>query len=57
MQVFGLLARFENERLRDLDAALRKAVQQRLSRMKCVKSYRNGLYGEGEEGVTVVTLR
>ncbi|MBQ4464627.1 MAG: endonuclease MutS2 [Oscillospiraceae bacterium] len=36
---------------------LRKAVQQRLSRMKCVKSYRNGLYGEGEEGVTVVTLR
>ena len=36
---------------------LRKAVQQRLSRMKCVKSYRSGVYGEGEEGVTVVTLR
>ena len=36
---------------------LRKAVQQRLSRMKCVKSYRNGLYGEGEEGVTIVTLK
>ncbi len=36
---------------------LRKAVQNRLSRMKCVKSYRNGLYGEGEEGVTVVTLK
>lgn len=36
---------------------LRKAVQQRLHSMKCVKSYRSGLYGEGEEGVTVVTLR
>ncbi|MDE5753980.1 MAG: Smr/MutS family protein, partial [Oscillospiraceae bacterium] len=36
---------------------LRKAVQQKLSRMKCVKSYRNGVYGEGEDGVTVVTLR
>ena len=36
---------------------LRKAVQQRLSRMKCVKSYRSGLYGEGEDGVTIVTLK
>ncbi|MBQ8928334.1 MAG: endonuclease MutS2 [Oscillospiraceae bacterium] len=36
---------------------LRKAVQQRLRSMKCVKEFRNGLYGEGEEGVTVVTLR
>lgn len=36
---------------------LRKAVQQRLKSMKCVKSYRSGLYGEGEEGVTVVTLK
>ncbi|MDE5885308.1 MAG: endonuclease MutS2 [Oscillospiraceae bacterium] len=36
---------------------LRKAVQEKLSRMKCVKSYRNGVYGEGEDGVTVVTLR
>lgn len=36
---------------------LRKAVQQRLHTMKCVKSYRSGLYGEGEDGVTVVTLR
>ncbi|MDE5563959.1 MAG: Smr/MutS family protein, partial [Oscillospiraceae bacterium] len=36
---------------------LRKAVQQRLKSMKCVKSYRNGLYGEGEDGVTVVTLK
>ncbi len=36
---------------------LRKAVQQRLKTMKCVKEFRNGLYGEGEDGVTVVTLR
>ncbi len=36
---------------------LRKAVQQRLKQMKCVKEFRNGLYGEGEDGVTVVTLR
>ncbi len=36
---------------------LRKAIQQRLRQMKCVKEFRNGLYGEGEDGVTVVTLR
>lgn len=36
---------------------LRKAIQQRLKTMKCVKAFRNGLYGEGEEGVTIVTLR
>ncbi len=36
---------------------LRKAVQQRLKSMKCVKEFRSGLYGEGEDGVTIVTLR
>ena len=36
---------------------LRNAVRQRLSRMKCIKSYRSGLYGEGEDGVTIVTLK
>ena len=36
---------------------LRKAVQQKLKSMHCVKEYRNGVYGEGEEGVTVVTLK
>ncbi len=36
---------------------LRKAIQQRLKSMKCVKEFRSGLYGEGEDGVTVVTLR
>ncbi len=36
---------------------LRKAVQQRLKSMKCVKEFRAGLYGEGEDGVTIVTLK
>ncbi len=36
---------------------LRKAVQQRLKSMRCVKEFRSGLYGEGEEGVTIVTLK
>ncbi len=36
---------------------LRKAVQQRLKTMKCVKEFRAGLYGEGEDGVTIVTLK
>lgn len=33
---------------------LRKAVQQSLKANKFVKSYRLGLYGEGEDGVTIV---
>ncbi len=37
--------------------ALRAAVQERLRKMKQVKEYRLGRYGEGEDGVTVVTLR
>ncbi|MEG0941193.1 MAG: endonuclease MutS2 [Oscillospiraceae bacterium] len=37
--------------------ALRAAVQQNLKSNKAVKSYRLGLYGEGEMGVTVVELR
>ncbi|MDE5737546.1 MAG: endonuclease MutS2 [Oscillospiraceae bacterium] len=36
---------------------LRKAVQQKLKTMHCVKEYRNGVYGEGEDGVTVVSLK
>lgn len=36
--------------------ALRTAVHQYLKRHKNVKSYRLGAYGEGEAGVTVVTL-
>ena len=37
--------------------ALRKAVQDVLRRNKLVKSFRLGAYGEGESGVTVVTLK
>lgn len=37
--------------------ALRKAVQEALRRNKAVKSFRLGVYGEGESGVTVVTLK
>jgi DNA mismatch repair protein MutS2 len=37
--------------------ALRTAVQNRLRRHKSVRSYRNGVYGEGESGVTVIELK
>ena len=35
--------------------ALRKAIQQHLKRIKYVKSFRQGEYGEGDAGVTIVT--
>ena len=37
--------------------ALRQAVQSALKRNRAVKSFRNGTFGEGEMGVTVVELR
>ncbi len=37
--------------------ALRKAVHNLLRKNKAVKSFRLGVYGEGEAGVTVVTLK
>ena len=37
--------------------ALRKAVHQQLKRHPYVKSYRLGVFGEGEDGVTVVELK
>lgn len=37
--------------------ALRNAVQNHLKRMKIVKEYRLGEYGEGDAGVTIVTFR
>ena len=37
--------------------ALRTAVQNRLRRHKSVRTYRNGVYGEGENGVTVIELK
>ena len=36
--------------------ALREAVQSALRRMPGVRSFRQGAYGEGEAGVTVVEL-
>ncbi|MGN0593051.1 MAG: endonuclease MutS2 [Ruminococcus sp.] len=36
---------------------LRKAVHQRLKQLSYVKSYRLGVFGEGEDGVTIVTLK
>ena len=37
--------------------ALRKAVHEILRRNKAVRTFRLGVYGEGESGVTVVTLK
>ena len=37
--------------------ALRRAVREHLKRSRYVKEYRPGVYGEGEDGVTVATLR
>ena len=37
--------------------ALRNAVHQRLKKMKHVKSYRLGTFGEGETGVTIVEFK
>jgi DNA mismatch repair protein MutS2 len=36
---------------------LRKTVHDILRRNKAVKTFRLGVYGEGESGVTVVTLK
>jgi DNA mismatch repair protein MutS2 len=37
--------------------ALRTAVQGRLKKHKSVKTFRAGVYGEGEAGVTIVELK
>ena len=40
-----------------LPCALRNAVQSHLKRLKYVKEYRLGEYGEGDAGVTIVTFK
>ena len=35
---------------------LRRAIQEQLAKNPLVRSYRDGLYGEGEAGVTIVYL-
>ena len=35
---------------------LRKAIHQRLKQLKYVKNFRLGTFGEGEDGVTIVSL-
>ncbi|MEG1984101.1 MAG: endonuclease MutS2 [Oscillospiraceae bacterium] len=37
--------------------ALRNGIHQCLRKLKCVKSFRLGKYGEGEDGVTIVELK
>ena len=37
--------------------ALRKGIHDYLRRSKHVKAFRLGVYGEGEDGVTIVTLK
>jgi DNA mismatch repair protein MutS2 len=36
---------------------LRKGLQEHLRKSRFVKSFRLGVYGEGENGVTIVTLK
>ncbi len=36
---------------------LRKGIQEHLRKNRFVKSFRNGVYGEGENGVTIITLK
>ena len=37
--------------------ALRNAVQQHLKNHKAVRTFRLGVYGEGEDGVTIAELK
>ncbi len=68
IEAIGVLQRYLDEAMRSNlstvriihgkgTGTLRAAVQQELKRNKFVKNYRLGLYGEGEDGVTIVEFR
>jgi len=68
IEAIGVLQRYLDEAMRSNlssvriihgkgTGTLRAAVQQELKRNKFVKSYRLGVYGEGEDGVTIAEFR
>jgi DNA mismatch repair protein MutS2 len=68
IEAIGVLQRYLDEAMRSNvspvriihgkgTGTLRTAVQQELKRNKFVKTYRLGVYGEGEDGVTIAEFR
>ena len=68
IEAIGVLQRYLDEAMRSNlssvriihgkgTGTLRAAVQQELKRTKFVKNYRLGVYGEGEDGVTIAEFR
>lgn len=68
IEAIGVLQRYLDEAMRSNlssvriihgkgTGTLRAAVQQELKRTKFVKTYRLGVYGEGEDGVTIAEFR
>ena len=68
IEAIGVLQRYLDEAMRSNlssvriihgkgTGTLRTAVQQELKRTKFVKTYRLGIYGEGEDGVTIAEFR
>ena len=68
IEAIGVLQRYLDEAMRSNvspvriihgkgTGTLRTAVQQELKRNKFVKNFRLGLYGEGEDGVTIAEFR
>ena len=68
IEAIGVLQRYLDEAMRSNvspvriihgkgTGTLRAAVHQELKRNKFVKNFRLGLYGEGEDGVTIAEFR